>query len=152
MQTDPVCGMQVDEKSAAANSNYKDKTYFFCDLHCKDRFEQSPEAYINDAGKPSTGDRTRFYSKEQSQSEKKENSKLVLPIAGMSCAACAATIEKALGQVEGVSKAVVNFAVEKATVEYDSDLVKQADLANAVQSAGYSVWVRKKRPSLRLAE
>ncbi len=29
MQTDPVCGMQVDEKSAAANSNYKDKTYFF---------------------------------------------------------------------------------------------------------------------------
>ncbi len=42
-----------------------------------------------------------------------------LPITGMSCAACAARIEKGLGSVEGVSQATVNFAAEKATVFFD---------------------------------
>ena len=38
MQTDPVCGMQVDEQSAVAQSVFKDKTYFFCARSCKNKF------------------------------------------------------------------------------------------------------------------
>jgi len=54
--------------------------------------------------------------------------KSTLKIGGMSCASCAATIEKALKAVEGVSTAAVNFATEKATVEYEPSRVKEADL------------------------
>jgi len=79
------------------------------------------------------------------------NEKITLKIGGMSCAACAATIEKALRRVEGVSEAAVNFASEKATVEYDSSQVKQADLINAVESAGYSVVGEKEKAILKIS-
>jgi YHS domain-containing protein len=48
MAKDPVCGMQVDEKSAAGTAVYKGKTYYFCALGCKARFEQEPEKYAKD--------------------------------------------------------------------------------------------------------
>lgn len=43
---DPVCGMQVDEKKAMGTSACKGKTYFFCSVSCKDKFEKKPENYI----------------------------------------------------------------------------------------------------------
>lgn len=46
MAIDPVCGMTVDEKSAAATSTYKGKTYFFCAKGCKMSFDKAPEKYL----------------------------------------------------------------------------------------------------------
>ena len=45
MTTDPVCGMKVDEQTAAAQSQYGGKKYNFCSEECKKKFEQSPEQY-----------------------------------------------------------------------------------------------------------
>lgn len=45
MAKDPVCGMRVDEKSAAGKSEYKGKTYYFCSTGCKAAFDQDPEQY-----------------------------------------------------------------------------------------------------------
>jgi YHS domain-containing protein len=45
MAKDPVCGMEVDEKAAAATSEHKEKTYYFCAVGCKDEFDQNPEKY-----------------------------------------------------------------------------------------------------------
>ncbi len=47
---DPVCGMQVDEKKAAATSNYKGTTYYFCAAACKATFERAPDKFIGKAG------------------------------------------------------------------------------------------------------
>lgn len=44
-QTDPVCGMQVDEQTAAGKSEYEGQTYYFCSSGCKTRFDQNPEQY-----------------------------------------------------------------------------------------------------------
>ena len=55
--------------------------------------------------------------------QKKGKSKTSLPIIGMTCVNCAATIEKGLAETEGVENASVNFASEKATVEYDPNKV-----------------------------
>ena len=44
-QKDPVCGMAVDAKKAAATSTYKGKTYYFCAQSCKEKFDQNPEAF-----------------------------------------------------------------------------------------------------------
>ena len=46
MSKDPVCGMMVDEKRAAAIAVYQSTTYYFCAQSCKRAFEQSPEKYI----------------------------------------------------------------------------------------------------------
>lgn len=47
MHKDPVCNMNVDEKKAAATSEYKGKTYFFCAKVCKERFDREPEKYLS---------------------------------------------------------------------------------------------------------
>ncbi|MCX6354469.1 MAG: heavy metal translocating P-type ATPase [Candidatus Aureabacteria bacterium] len=63
----------------------------------------------------------------------------VLTIEGMHCASCAARIERALGDIPGVTRARVNFAVRSAHVAYDPERVSASDLDKAVQRAGYGV-------------
>ena len=46
MAVDPVCHMTVDESKAAGKSDYKGKTYFFCALGCKKKFDENPEKYV----------------------------------------------------------------------------------------------------------
>ena len=60
-----------------------------------------------------------------------------IPIGGMSCVACAARVEKAIGKLEGVLFASVNFATEKATVSYDPQTVKLSAIRAVIQKAGY---------------
>jgi|GEM_PF-530237 len=45
MTKDPVCGMQVEESKAAAKSEYEGKTYYFCCIACKEKFDKSPKMY-----------------------------------------------------------------------------------------------------------
>jgi len=59
-----------------------------------------------------------------------------LEIRGMTCASCAARVEKALAKVPGVSRASVNLATEKATVEVREDVAPEA-LTAAIEKAGY---------------
>lgn len=47
METDPVCGMQVDPKTAAGQSDYEGKTYYFCSDDCKKQFDKDPKQYVN---------------------------------------------------------------------------------------------------------
>lgn len=60
-----------------------------------------------------------------------------LAITGMHCASCAGLIERALKKVPGVTQANVNFAAEKAAVQYDGSLVRVNDLVAAISKAGY---------------
>ena len=60
-------------------------------------------------------------------------------ITGMSCAACAARIEKGLSKLEGVKQANVNFAVEKATVEFDDTQTDSVKIIETVKKLGYDV-------------
>ena len=64
---------------------------------------------------------------------------VTLPITGMTCANCAATVERTLRKTPGVSEATVNFASERATVRFDAAAVAVEDLARAVERAGYGV-------------
>jgi Cu+-exporting ATPase len=59
-----------------------------------------------------------------------------LPITGMTCASCANRIERKLNKLDGVS-ASVNYATERAAVEFDPDVVAPEQLVDTVRSAGY---------------
>jgi Cu+-exporting ATPase len=62
-----------------------------------------------------------------------------LALQGMNCAACAAGVEKALQNLEGIRTAQVNFAAEKAYVEYDPALVDRSQIEAKISEAGYGV-------------
>jgi len=44
---DPVCGMEVDPATAAARSDYKGATYYFCSGGCKVDFDKDPDKYLD---------------------------------------------------------------------------------------------------------
>ena len=75
--------------------------------------------------------------------EKEELLRIDLPITGMSCASCAAKVEKGLANVEGVTKATVNFAAEKATVFFHPAQTDVSHLIDKVKGLGYGAKVEK---------
>ena len=46
MQKDHVCGMQVDPAKAAGSSEYNGKTYYFCAIQCKQKFDRDPKQFV----------------------------------------------------------------------------------------------------------
>ncbi|HEU0294791.1 MAG TPA: heavy metal translocating P-type ATPase [Anaerolineales bacterium] len=64
---------------------------------------------------------------------------LTLPITGMTCANCVATVERNLKKLDGVQTAVVNLSSERATVEFDAAKLGLSDFIARVNRAGYGV-------------
>ncbi|MFW5852656.1 MAG: heavy metal translocating P-type ATPase, partial [Nanoarchaeota archaeon] len=65
--------------------------------------------------------------------------KETIKITGMHCASCAVNVSSALKKKEGVTKADVNIATEKAMLEYDSSKISKDDIVSTIKDAGYDV-------------
>ena len=76
--------------------------------------------------------------------EEKTSAVISLPISGMTCAACAQGIEKVFNRLDGVYKASVNLAAEKATVEFDPSKIRTGAIKEAIEKLGYKVLEVKK--------
>ena len=74
------------------------------------------------------------------------------PVTGMSCAACAVSVESILASTDGVKGAGVNYATQTAWAEYDSAQVGLPELRSAVQSIGYDIIIDVEDPSQKQAE
>ena len=72
--------------------------------------------------------------------------KIELTVTGMSCAGCAANVERALKGLGGVIEAYVNLATAKATVVFDPGRVTRSDLVRAIRNAGYGVAAAPEAP------
>jgi Cu+-exporting ATPase len=68
-----------------------------------------------------------------------ESHQLILPVTGMTCANCVATVERNLKKLDGVQGASVNLSSERATIEFDPNLLGLPDLISRVERAGYGV-------------
>jgi Cu+-exporting ATPase len=68
---------------------------------------------------------------------------VTLPIRGMTCASCAAHVEKALKGIEGVGEANVNLATERASVTLTAEEANLGEMVVAVRDAGYDVGTEK---------
>ncbi|GAB4324868.1 MAG: heavy metal translocating P-type ATPase [Promethearchaeota archaeon] len=76
--------------------------------------------------------------------------KTKLNIKGMHCASCAQTITRSLASTPGVRDAVVNFASEKAYVEFDPEVVAKRDLVKAVRDTGYDAELETEKVTVRI--
>src|SRR5690606_17093489 len=68
-----------------------------------------------------------------------EQHQVTLPILGMTCANCVASVERGLSKVEGVDAATVNLSSERASVSYDPDKTGIPALVEQVRQTGYEV-------------
>jgi len=123
MAKDPVCGMEVDE-SKALKSEKEGKVYFFCSKNCQDKFLGKKEETLS-------------LQQEPSFPEAPSKEKAIIHITGMHCASCVVTIEGALKKTPGVVNAKVNFASEKAHIDYDPDQITPDKLHQAIEKTGY---------------
>ncbi|MED1468651.1 heavy metal translocating P-type ATPase [Bacillus salipaludis] len=71
------------------------------------------------------------------------NEKTEFDITGMTCAVCATRIEKGLTKLEGVVRANVNLALEKATVEYNSGVLSTGEIIQKVETLGYGAHIKE---------
>ena len=150
MAIDPVCGMTVEEKTAAATAVYNGTTYYFCAPGCKRRFEADPGKILR-AGpqgmaQPAvqmvtlgpTRRREAAPALTGTDTAKTRSQSLTIPIEGMSCASCVAKIEQGLQATPGVLRASVNLATEQATVDYQPGTTTLATIADSIRSLGYT--------------
>ena len=70
---------------------------------------------------------------------KDNEERLTIKTDGMSCAACSATIEKALGKVDGVSEVNANFSNNVVSLTHDPELVRKEEIIKVIEKAGYFV-------------
>ena len=68
-----------------------------------------------------------------------ETKQITLPVTGMTCANCVATVERNLKKLDGVGSAVVNLSSERASVEFDPAMLGVNDLIARVERAGYGI-------------
>ena len=65
--------------------------------------------------------------------------KIDIPVTGMSCASCAATVQKGLAGKNGIDEANVNFATARATVLFDPEKLGLQDIVSNIRKSGYDV-------------
>ena len=137
---DPVCGMEIDPNTAAGRQKRGDTTYYFCSLACLEKFQAEPRAAGDGGGPAAASDGGARPSVAEAAGVTGE---IVLPVAGMTCAACVAKVEKALKRIEGVRDARVNLAAGSAGIQYDPRRTGPAEMAQAIRAIGYRVpWER----------
>jgi Cu+-exporting ATPase len=137
---DPVCGMEITEEEEAGRFEYKGTTYHFCSLSCLEKFKTDPEKFLkaqeffipSPFSSPTSGGRIGGGGKKIGKTET-----ITLPVSGMSCASCVLTVEKAVDSLPGVANVTVNFATEKAVIEYDKKMTSLDDIKNIIKSVGY---------------
>ena len=75
--------------------------------------------------------------------EERLTEKVTLKIRGMSCTSCSGKIEKTLEKTAGIESVAVNFAAEKATIEYDVKTLRLFDLKNIIEKLGFEAIVEE---------
>lgn len=121
--------MEVDPESAAGKSEYRGNTYYFCNKRCKERFEADPDKFLTQS--------VGATHESPLRKSPAAGQRVTLSVGGMSCASCVANVEKALTSLDGVAGASVNFANERATVEFDPGIISVEDFKKAISGAGY---------------
>jgi Cu+-exporting ATPase len=124
---DPVCGMEIDPKSAFATRKHMGQKFFFCSEDCVGKFDADPHRYAM-ATSATTGFNPEI-----------PLTQIVLPILGLKKEDDATELALWLRGYPGISQVIVKRAAETAQVTYDPKQASLASLAEAVRTAGFQV-------------
>jgi Cu+-exporting ATPase len=135
---DPVCGMEVVPSKAAAEADYGGRTYYFCNVKCREKFVADPERYLaaGTAAEPME-DAEADDGAEPMPASGRAAARLHIPVGGMTCASCVEKVEKGLAGLEGVESATANFATDSVEVTYLPDRIAPNRITAEIKSLGY---------------
>jgi Cu+-exporting ATPase len=123
---DPVCGMEIEARSAFAKRGHMGQTFYFCSQACVDQFDRDPHRYVMTSA--TTGFNPQLTL-----------TRIELPVSGMPLKEHSTHLESALRALEGVEAVKVNFTTGRLEVQYDAGKTDVSRLVGAVQSAGFQV-------------
>lgn len=143
MVKDPVCGMEIDSKSAFATREHMGQKYSFCSENCVKQFDQNPHQFIQADLPPETiaGSITTGFNPALLAAQ------VELPIIGLKKDGQpgAALIKASLEKQPGVQKIIINSIEGLAVVQYDPKQTHITDLVGAIKKTGYQVGGAQKR-------
>jgi len=121
---DPICGMEIDPKTAFATREHMGQTFYFCSKNCVDQFDAAPHSFM-------TSSATTGFNPEMPLA------RIELPIADYPFYKSADALQKAVKALEGVNQVTANSTTGRMWVEYDPEKVNLPQMAGAVKSAGF---------------
>ncbi|MCG2785778.1 MAG: cadmium-translocating P-type ATPase [Anaerolineae bacterium] len=123
---DPICGMEIDPKTAFATREHMGKTFYFCSKNCAEQFDAAPHSYM-------TGSATTGFNPDRPFSS------IELPISDLPMVQSATSLEFALQALDGVHQVTINAGAGLLRVEYDPEKATVPQMAQAIKSAGFTL-------------
>ena len=121
---DPICGMEIDPKTAYATREHMEQTFYFCSKNCVDQFDAAPHSFM-------TSSATTGFNPEMPLA------RIELPIVDYPFYKPADALQKAVQALEGVNQVTANSTTGRMWVEYDPEKVNLHQMAGAIKSAGF---------------
>jgi Cu+-exporting ATPase len=139
MVRDPVCGMEIDPKSAFTTREHMGEVFYFCSEKCVNQFDANPHHYAHQVSSVTTG-----FNPEMSEKS------VDLPIVNLTKDGQpgAQVIKTALEKIHGIKQVVVNPFEGIAAVNFNSEILQITDIVNAIKKTGYQVGGAQKRISI----
>ena len=137
---DPVCGMEVVPSGAAAEIKYRGKTYYFCNVSCRDKFSADPEKYL---AAETEHEPMEAMKQAPRTGAAAGTARLHIPVGGMTCASCVEKVERGLERLDGVESAAANFATDSVELVYHPDRIAPVMITDEIRSLGYEPLLGK---------
>lgn len=141
MTRDPICGMEVDPRSAFASREHIHQTFYFCSQQCVDKFDADPHHYAHAVPQPAHHNGANGNGRLHTPVVP---TRVELPVVGLRRSGIT-PLEQAITTVPGVSKAVVNVSENRIFVDFDPTRSNVADLLEVVRGAGFTPGVQTLR-------
>ena len=140
MVKDPVCGMEIDPKSAFATREHMGQVFYFCSENCTKQFDANPHQYMHISSEPVGSATTGF----------NPNSTLLkveLPILGLGKARQSdeKVLRLALEKTAGIKRVILNSGNGKVVVDYDPKTIQILDIIGVIRKTGFQVGGAQKR-------
>ncbi|MCI0531950.1 MAG: heavy metal translocating P-type ATPase [candidate division Zixibacteria bacterium] len=137
MVKDPVCGMEVDEKSSEHKLRFQDKEFYFCQNTCKENFQKDPESFLH-AGVSAAGSMTDEPKPGFSLPDfRTRYKKINLKIPGIVNSSGAADFEEKTAHIPGVVESEFNLADKTAVVTIDTNQTTLPQVVRQIQQSGF---------------
>ena len=141
MARDPICGMEVDPRSAFASREHMNQTFYFCSPQCVEKFDANPRQYAHALPQPVHHNGANGNGHVHTTVAP---TRVELPVVGLRRSGIT-PLEQAITTVPGVSKAVVNVSENRIFVDFDPKRSNVADLLEVVRGAGFTPGVQTLR-------
>ncbi|PKN90736.1 MAG: copper-translocating P-type ATPase [Chloroflexi bacterium HGW-Chloroflexi-6] len=123
---DPICGMEIDPKTAFATREHMEQTFYFCSKNCLDQFDAAPHSYMTTSA--TTGFNPNLHL-----------AHIELPISDLPMVQPATSLESALQVLDGVHQVTINAGAGLLRVEYDPEKATVPQMVQAIKSAGFTL-------------